>query len=60
MSGTVRQTLESLNATHKLPVDASYVNRIDALRAAVDRVLQNRQPRKPGGIEIDTEAPAAS
>ena len=60
MRDEVRQTLESLNATHKLPVDASYVKRVDALRAAVDRVLESRRPKKPDGIEINTEAPAAS
>ena len=60
MSDSVRQSLESLNATRSLPVDASYANRIDALRAAVDRILETRQAKKPGSIEIDAEAPAAS
>jgi SulP family sulfate permease len=59
MSDTVRQTLVSLNATHKLPVDASYANRIDALRAAVDRVLANRS-KKADSIDMNENSPAAS
>ena len=59
MSDSIRETLDNLNATLKLPVDSSYATRTEALRAAVDTVLKNRQTKKPGSIEIDTEAPAA-
>jgi len=60
MSDAVRKTLESLNATHKLPVDASYVNRIDALRAAVEKVLENRQNKMTDDIGIDENLPETS
>jgi len=59
MSDSVRQTLDSLDATHGLPVDASYVHRVDALRAAVDRILDNRSKNqhldlKPGADAGET------
>jgi SulP family sulfate permease len=49
MNDTVRSTLESLNATHCLPVDTRYEKRIDALRAAVDYVLGKRGEGTSGG-----------
>jgi SulP family sulfate permease len=60
MSDSVRKTLESLNATHRLPVDASYVHRIDALQAAVDRVLANRSGANGDGNIQDAEPSVAS
>jgi SulP family sulfate permease len=60
MKGSVRQTLENLNATHKLPVDASYATRVDALRAAVDRVLANRKGTNTSSIEQGAEPSAAA
>jgi len=42
MNDAVRDTLVGLNATHCLPVNTSYENRLDALRAAVDQVLEKR------------------
>ncbi|GMR17028.1 MAG: SulP family inorganic anion transporter [Gammaproteobacteria bacterium] len=42
MSESVRDTLTSLDATRDLPVDTRFDNRIDALRAAVNRILDER------------------
>jgi len=42
MSEEVRQTLDNLNATNELPVDATHNERVDALKAAVAKVLENR------------------
>ena len=48
MSKSVRETLSGLNATHCLPVDTSYANRLDALRAAVDRILERKGESRGG------------
>lgn len=57
MSKEVRETLEGLNATHCLPVDTSYQTRIDALRAAVDRILEKRgESKTPGSSPPVAEA----
>ncbi len=42
MDDNVAATLAALDATHCLPVDTSYENRIDALRAAVAQVERQR------------------
>jgi SulP family sulfate permease len=42
MNDSVRKTLTALNSIRNLPVDASYETRIEALRAAVDRIMSNR------------------
>jgi len=38
MNDDVRKTLSALDATHCLPVDSGFEERIDALRAAVDQI----------------------
>lgn len=47
MNEAVRSTLNGLNATHCLPVDTRYERRIDALRAAVSRILEARGEKLP-------------
>lgn len=42
MNESVRSTLNGLDATHCLPVHTRYEQRIDALRAAVSKVLEAR------------------
>lgn len=42
MTDSVRETLGNLNSIHGLPVDTSFEHRIDALRAAVNRILKQR------------------
>jgi SulP family sulfate permease len=50
MNDSVRGTLAALNATHCLPVDTGYENRVDALRAAVAYVAgQRKQGGTAGG-----------
>ena len=46
MTASVRDTLSALNATHCLPVDTSYDNRIEALRAAVQYVKDEQEKSK--------------
>ncbi len=42
MNDSVRKTLTALNSIRNLPVDATYETRVEALRAAVDRIISNR------------------
>ena len=42
MNDSVRKTLTALNSIRKLPVDATYETRVEALRAAVDRIISTR------------------
>jgi SulP family sulfate permease len=54
MDESVRDTLAALNATHCLPVDTSYSNRLDALRAAVQRVMETRAGKAAGDDSMPT------
>lgn len=42
MNDSVRKTLTALNSIRNLPVDATYETRVEALRAAVDRIISTR------------------
>jgi SulP family sulfate permease len=42
MNVSVRKTLTALNSIRNLPVDATYETRVEALRAAVERIMSNR------------------
>ena len=53
MNAEVRKTLTAMNSIGNLPVDVSYETRLEALRAAVDKISSRR-----GGGHADT-APAA-
>jgi hypothetical protein len=41
MNDSVRKTLVGLNAICSLPVDVSFDNRVDALKAAVEKIRAN-------------------
>ena len=58
MNDEVRKTLAGLNATHCLPVDTRYPTRIEALRAAVERIIENKDADATGNsIETATANP---
>jgi SulP family sulfate permease len=42
MNDSVRKTLTALNSIRNLPVDATFETRVEALRAAVDRIILKR------------------
>ena len=42
MNAEVRKTLTAMNSIGKLPVDVSYATRIEALRAAVEKISSKR------------------
>jgi SulP family sulfate permease len=56
MNDSVRKTLTALNSIRNLPVDATYETRVEALRAAVERIMSNRNGTRAGPGEPAPEA----
>ncbi len=53
MNDSVRKTLTAMNSIRSLPVDVTYETRLEALRAAVDKISLKR-----GGSPVDPGEPA--
>jgi SulP family sulfate permease len=56
MSAEVRSTLAGLDATHCLPVDTRFDNRLEALRAAVNHILEGAGEDGDGPVPVVTPA----
>ena len=54
MNDTVRETLAGLNATQCLPVDTRYATRIEALRAAVEHIVEKDGPKTDSSEKKDS------
>jgi SulP family sulfate permease len=54
MNDEVRKTLAGLDATHCMPVDTRYPTRIEALRAAVEQILQQHADFGDSNTPVET------